>query len=173
MPASALTRSDRDFVYGFHAMATPCEVRVETDDENLAAAAGYVVQREARRIEAKFSRYREDSVVGRINAGAGADIEIEVDAETAYLLDFAQECFEVSDGLFDITSGVLRRIWHFDGSDNLPTDAQIETAEAAGRLAEGVVAFTDDQIARGNGNRSRRIWQRNMPSTRRLRRPAR
>ena len=125
--ATALTRSDRDFVYGFHAMATPCEVRLETDDENLATAAGYVVQREARRVEAKFSRYRDDSVVGRINASAGADIEIEVDEETAYLLDFAEECFEVSDGLFDITSGVLRRIWHFDGSDNLPTDAQIES----------------------------------------------
>ena len=31
-----------------------------------------------------------------------------------------QNCFEISDGLFDITSGVLRRIWRFDGSDNIP-----------------------------------------------------
>ena len=84
---------------------------------------GHAVEREARRIEAKFSRYRGDSVVSRINACAGA--QIAVDEETAYLLDFAEECFEVSDGLFDVTSGVLRLIWHFDGSDNVPTDAQI------------------------------------------------
>ncbi len=122
-PASALTRSDRDFVYSFYTMATPCEVRLETDDEDLSAVVGHAVEREARRIEAKFSRYRGDSVVSRINACAGA--QIAVDEETAYLLDFAEECFEVSDGLFDVTSGVLRLIWHFDGSDNVPTDAQI------------------------------------------------
>jgi len=50
-----------------------------------------------------------------------------VDAETAHLLNFAANCFRVSDGLFDITSGVLRRIWRFDGSDNVPTNAQIKS----------------------------------------------
>jgi hypothetical protein len=35
--------------------------------------------------------------------------ELTLDAETASLLDFATQCFEISGGLFDITSGVLRR----------------------------------------------------------------
>jgi len=116
-------RSGLDFLYTFHAMATPCEVRLETEDAALAQAVANTVEAEARRIEQKFSRYKSDSVVGRINASAGA--EFVVDAETAHLLDFAEMCFQISNGLFDITSGVLRRVWKFDGSDRIPSTAQI------------------------------------------------
>ncbi len=123
-PASTFERSGADFRYGFYAMATPCEVRIETQNAAVAEAAGRAAEAEARRVEQKFSRYREDSVVGRINASRGRPIEL--DAETAQLIDFAARCFEMSDGLFDITSGVLRKIWRFDGSDNVPTAAKIK-----------------------------------------------
>ena len=106
-------------------MATPCEVRLESEDAALAEAVARVAELETRRIEQKFSRYRSDSVVGKINASGGK--ELAVDAETAHLLDFAAQCFKVSNGLFDVTSGVLRRIWRFDGSDRIPTDAQIKS----------------------------------------------
>ncbi|MDE2110541.1 MAG: FAD:protein FMN transferase [Alphaproteobacteria bacterium] len=105
-------------------MATPCEVRLETEDAALAASVMRVAESEAQRIEQKFSRYRVDSVVGRINASAGR--ELAVDAETSHLLDFAAQCFRVSNGLFDVTSGVLRRLWRFDGSDRIPSEAQIK-----------------------------------------------
>ena len=119
-----LSRAERDFVYTFAAMATPCEARIETDDAGLATRVAKAVQDEAARIEAKFSRYRPDSVIGKINAVAGEVVE--VDAETARLLDFAADCFVISRGLFDITSGVLRRVWKFDGSDRLPDPAEVE-----------------------------------------------
>lgn len=119
-----IDRSGTDHLAVFRAMATPCEVRIETDDREEARAAANAVEAEARRIEAKFSRYRSDSIIGLINVSAGRDIE--VDAETAHLLDFADRCFRLSDGLFDVTSGVLRRIWQFDGSDHLPSDELIE-----------------------------------------------
>ncbi|HJW57351.1 MAG TPA: FAD:protein FMN transferase, partial [Burkholderiaceae bacterium] len=77
----------------------------------------------ARRIEAKFSRYRDDSVVSALHQAHGRPIT--VDAETARLLDFARQCHSLSGGLFDITSGVLRRAWKFDGSDRLPSPATI------------------------------------------------
>jgi thiamine biosynthesis lipoprotein len=109
-------------------MATPCELRIETEDDALAEAAGAAVENEARRIEAKYSRYRDDSVIGRINTGDG--IEVVVDEETVRLLDYADQCFRLSEGLFDITSGVLRRIWRFDGSDRLPSDEQIRAMRA-------------------------------------------
>ena len=118
-------RSGADFLHMFHAMATPCEMRLETDDAELARRAGRAVEAEARRIEAKYSRYLPDSVVGRINASGGK--EIAVDAETAHLLNFAAQCHAVSNGLFDITSGVLRRIWRFDGSDCVPTPDRIKS----------------------------------------------
>jgi thiamine biosynthesis lipoprotein len=118
-----LERAGTDFVYNFRAMATPCELRIETDDADAALRAGQAAEAEALRIEQKFSRYRDDSVVGRINASGGN--EIDVDDETAQLLDFADHCYEISGGMFDITSGVLRRIWRFDGSDKIPSEREI------------------------------------------------
>ena len=118
-----VTRRESGLRIGFHAMATPCEVLLESDDADLAAEAGEVVFAEARRIESKFSRYRADSVIGRIHAAGGRALVL--DEETARLLDFAEECFNLSDGLFDITSGVLRRAWRFDGTDNLPPQEKV------------------------------------------------
>jgi thiamine biosynthesis lipoprotein len=124
-PAASLQRSGDDWHFTFHAMATPCELRLETDDRATALAAARAVESEARRIELKFSRYRDDSVVGQINASNGKDVC--VDEETAHLLNFAANCFDVSAGLFDITSGVLRRIWKFDRSDRLPSPEKIRS----------------------------------------------
>lgn len=39
---------------------------------------------------------------------------IVVDPETGTLLDYAQQCTIMSDGLFDITAGSLRRAWIFE-----------------------------------------------------------
>src|SRR5689334_5855510 len=104
-------------------MAGPCEVLVDTDSPPRAERALELARQEARRIERKFSRYLPDSEVGRINASHGQPVR--VDEETAHLLDYAATCYEVSEGLFDITSGVLRRAWKFDGSDRVPTEATV------------------------------------------------
>lgn len=109
--------------YAFRAMGSPCEVRVETSDLALAARLGECVETEALRIEYKYSRYRPDSVVSQINTAQ--DEPICVDAETAALLDYAAQCYRLSGGKFDITSGVLRRVWRFDGSDRVPSRAQV------------------------------------------------
>jgi FAD:protein FMN transferase len=105
-------------------MASPCEVVFSTIDRPAALKLGAIVAREAWRIEKKFSRYRADSVTAWIHANCG--IAIDVDPETASLIDFASQCFDISDGLFDITSGVLRHAWKFDGSDRVPESAAIE-----------------------------------------------
>jgi FAD:protein FMN transferase len=103
----------------FAAMASPCEVHVANADRALAEHVLDIVAAEAGRIEAKFSRYRPGNIVDRINTARGRTVV--VDEETARLLDYAQMLFELSDGKFDITSGVLRRAWKFDGSDRIPT----------------------------------------------------
>jgi len=79
--------------------------------------------REAWRIEQKFSRYRDDSVIAQIHRQRGAPVT--VDPETRSLLDFAEQCYRSSEGLFDITSGVLRALWHFDGSDRVPEPTDV------------------------------------------------
>lgn len=118
-----LERLEDGFVYRFAAMHSPCELRIETDDHRLALNAGRVVELEALRIERTYSRYRDDSVIGCINASAGRPVR--VDSETRALIDFADRAWRLSGGRFDITSGVLRRLWRFDGSDNVPSHHQV------------------------------------------------
>ena len=72
-----------------------------------------------------ISRYRPDSLISEINRVAATGGEIEVDAETAGLFDYADTCYRQSDGLFDITSGVLRRAWRFDHGE-LPDQSLID-----------------------------------------------
>lgn len=107
----------------FKAMASPCEVLLERVDEALASRLVARAEAEAQRIEARYSRYRDDSVVANLHATRG--LRVHVDDETAQLLDYAHTCHTMSGGLFDITSGVLRGAWRFDGSDRLPTREQV------------------------------------------------
>ena len=123
-PAS-LDRIGDYFLGRFTAMASPCEVLVDTDDREAAESALRIARDESLRIEAKFSRYRRDNIVHRINTG---NEPVPVDEETAGLLDYAATCHEISGGLFDITSGALRRVWTFDGSDRVPTEAAVREA---------------------------------------------
>jgi thiamine biosynthesis lipoprotein len=102
----------------FTAMASPCELLLTSTEDATALELGTLVAQEALRIEKKFSRYRSDSVTAWIHENRG--IRVEVDPETASLIDFAGQCFDLSDGLFDITSGILRYAWIFDGSDRIP-----------------------------------------------------
>jgi len=99
-------------------MASPCEVLIEPATEEAARAAIEAVAAEAWRVEDKFSRYLSGNIIDRINKSAGRAVP--VDDETARLLDFGATLYELSDGGFDITSGVLREVWKFDGSDRVP-----------------------------------------------------
>lgn len=120
------TLSSRDeFLIGrFKAMASPCEVLVDSTKKTVASRATRIASDEALRIEKTFSRYRDDNLVYRINNSTAKAIK--VDEEMADLLDFANQCYDISDGLFDITSGILRRAWRFDGSQQLPTQEAID-----------------------------------------------
>ena len=102
----------------FDAMASHCEVLLRAAHLPAARELGECAAEEAWRIEEKYSRYRPDSVISHLHAHRG--VPVKVDEETASLLDFAQRCHRISDGMFDITSGILRRAWRFDGSDHLP-----------------------------------------------------
>jgi thiamine biosynthesis lipoprotein len=73
------------------------------------------VETEALRIEAKFSRYRESSVVSEINRNAGRT-PVAVDAETEVLVRAALDLARMTEGRFDPTVGALRRAWDFKTS---------------------------------------------------------
>ena len=108
----------------FDAMASRNDIVVAGMEAAPARAALRAAAAEVWRIEAKYSRYRDDSVVSRVNASAGTELDVLVDAETASLLDFCEQLFEASDGLFDVTSGPLRRAWNFRAA-RVPSDAEL------------------------------------------------
>jgi thiamine biosynthesis lipoprotein len=100
------------FRFPFDAMASRCEIRLAAVDGHAAEELAEAAFAEVRRIERTYSRYRVDSIVSRINAAAGR-YRMECDEETAQLLAYADHLYRASGGLFDITSGVLRRAWDF------------------------------------------------------------
>ncbi len=111
----------------FSAMGTPCEVQIEMRDSGLAGQLARIGEAEARRIEAKYTRYKPTGVVWAINhaASSGGAAPVELDEETAGLIDYAAQVHALSAGRFDVTSGVLRRAWTFDGSDRVPEPEQV------------------------------------------------
>jgi len=119
-----LTKEQDIWRGSFEAMASPCEVLMEVKSKQKAKKILQIVAHEAKRIEQKFSRYRNDNIIFSINNSAGKTFS--VDEETARLIDFSDNLFQLSDGLFDITSGVLRKAWKFDTSDNLPETKTIK-----------------------------------------------
>jgi len=109
-------------------MGSPCELALYLDDEsatNIVAEIRQLIDR----LEAKYSRYQTTSILSQINASAGNPDGFSVDEETQGILNYAKVLYEQSDGYFDITSGILRKIWDFKEA-KIPTDEQREAALA-------------------------------------------
>lgn len=123
MSHARLVRHPDHFQGRFSAMACDCVLLMRTADPALADSLLRAAEARTRAIEAKFSRYITGNLCDRINRSQGKPVPI--DEETHRLLLFADTCYRLSEGLFDLTSGVLRRAWQFDGSDRLPTPEQI------------------------------------------------
>ena len=98
--------------HSFRSMGGPCHLKLMDDSSEKIKRAFISAEAECQRLNNKYSRFLEGSVLSQINFGAGV-IQNNIDKETIGLLNYALTCFEVSDGLFDITSGILNRIWDF------------------------------------------------------------
>ena len=122
-----ITRTKTHWAITYTAMASPCEIMVRCKNRSEAEQLASLSFSETRRIEQKFSRYRDDNIVHAINTSEGKPVA--VDSETARLLNYADQCYRLSDGLFDITSGVLRKAWTFDGSPVTPDTDLIESLQ--------------------------------------------
>jgi thiamine biosynthesis lipoprotein len=109
--------------FTFRAMAAVNEIQVNAESEEHAKAGARLAANEVARVEAKYSRFVPESVVSRINAQAGGE-PVAIDEETQGLLAFAGACFENSGGLFDPTSGVLKRAWRYE-EKRIATDEEL------------------------------------------------
>ncbi len=119
-----LRKTESYWVVSYESMASPCEILIYCDTISEARELASLAFSQTKRIEIKYSRYRDDNIVYAINNGNGNPVEI--DDETFRLLRYAGECYNISEGLFDITSGILRKAWRFDGKDISPDENQIK-----------------------------------------------
>ncbi|MDB6093446.1 MAG: ApbE family lipoprotein [Verrucomicrobia bacterium] len=112
----------------FPALGTTCEIQYATNDAAQAdrfeaAAVGWV-----NGFEAKYSRFRVDSLVSRINAASGRDW-VEVDPEMEQMLKLCETLHFMSQGVLDATSLPLIRLWNYKAENPVvPTVQQIQDA---------------------------------------------
>ncbi len=115
----------------FPALGTTCEVQYAAPggDGQAAgfeqAAIGWV-----NAFEAKYSRFRPDSLVSRINSAAGRDW-VEVDAEMEALLKLCDTLHFMTQGVLDPTALPLIRLWNYRAEHpRIPRPDEIAAARA-------------------------------------------
>ncbi len=133
-------------LYGlsFKAMGSPCEIKVWSSSTEQADRALLSARSEIDRLEQKYTRYKETSLTSQINRAAGSGQRTPIDTETYQLLCYADEAYRLSDGLFDITSGVLRRGWDFKRG-RIPTPLQLDSLRQL--IAWSRVEFDEQSIS--------------------------
>jgi len=131
----------------FKAMGSTCELQLYCENPVTAREIAALAIADVQRIEQRYSRYRADSILSAINQVAQKAGSIGIDNETAALLNYADTCYQQSGGLFDITSGVLRKAWDFK-SGTVPEKTEVE------RLLQCIgwekVSFTPEKISFAN-----------------------
>jgi thiamine biosynthesis lipoprotein len=120
-----LSLRDTFYICEFTAMASPCEVFFIEKKATKAQRLAESIHNETQRLEKKYSRYILSSVTSQLNLQSGHSSPI--DEETYQLLSYAKNCYELSEGLFDITTGILRRAWK-EGA--VPPAAELESLKA-------------------------------------------
>jgi len=112
----------------FRALGTDCYIQFRCEDakralEFVAAALGWLSA-----FEAKFSRFKPDSLVSRINQAAGKEW-VPVDAEMETMLDLADAMYRLTDGVMDASMLPLIKVWDWKVvHERLPSDEEIARA---------------------------------------------
>ena len=122
-------------------MGSPCSIKIAGSYQHAKSVSDACIS-EARRFESVYSRYTNDSIVAQINTAAGLK-PVRIDAECRAILNYAGVCFNLSGGLFDVTAGVLRRIWS-RARTRKPTEEEL--APILSLIDFNQVEITDDTV---------------------------
>ena len=115
------------FTYSFQAMGSPCEFQLYCHSQKEFDHCCHTAEAEVVRLEKKYSRYLSDSVTAAINSAGKEGGSIVLDDETSAIIHFADQCHQLSDGMFDLSSGRFRKVWDFK-SQTVPSSAKIKDA---------------------------------------------
>lgn len=119
------------------ALGTVCEVQFACDDAEVAEAFHQAALNWVAQFEARYSRFRPDSLVSRINAAAG-EHWVDIDPEMEHMLDICASLAQMTQGLLDATALPLMRLWDYRSPNpRIPTAQEI--AEARQRVGWNLV----------------------------------
>jgi thiamine biosynthesis lipoprotein len=114
----------------FAALGTNCLIKFRLDDERSALEFAASALDWIGTFEAKFSRFRPDSLVSRINAAAGREW-VKTDSDMETLLDIAAEIHTCTKGIIDPTLLPLLKVWNWKVAHlRLPDRADVTAALA-------------------------------------------
>jgi thiamine biosynthesis lipoprotein len=109
-------------------LGTECFLQYACDDAAAARAFAQAAPAWVAGFEAKYSRFRPDSLLSRINSAAGRDW-VDVDEEMDRFLDLSGSLFALSRGLLDVTALPLMRLWDYKAAvPRVPAATEIAAA---------------------------------------------
>ena len=98
-----------------HAFGRPCHLVIDNSDDRGEELLS-LCQEELLRLEEKFSAYSYDSIISRLNQGAGTGCTVPLDAESRSLFSYVKVLWEESKHLFDPTTLVLQDCYDASGA---------------------------------------------------------
>lgn len=112
----------------FFALGTRCRAAVAGVNRALEDAFYEALLTQVIRFESTYSRFLPDSLVSRINAGAGRNW-VELDEEASQLLALCHELNFVTERTFDPTAGPLLKLWNWKANPpRIPSDKEVQEA---------------------------------------------
>lgn len=116
--------------FGFRALGTDCAVRYVAPTAEAAQRYEHAARHWVEVFEARYSRFRPESIVSRINGLAG-QAWVEIDAEMEQMLDICAALHGMTGGMLDATAGPLIRLWDYhQPAAVLPGAAQVAEVRA-------------------------------------------
>ena len=115
----------------FPALGTMCEVQYAAPSGDAQAAAfEQAATKWVTGFEAKYSRFRPDSLLNKINAAAGVSW-VDVDAEMEGLLKLCDTLHFMTQGILDPTALPVIRLWDYKAANpRVPSAAELAAARA-------------------------------------------
>jgi len=114
-------------IHGFRFVALGCtgRVRLAGVDQEQAQHAVADAVRWLRGIERRFSRFHDDSLIGRLNRGE----TVAAEADLSAVLAAADRAHHLTAGRYDATALPLWRLWHDPQRTTWPTASEILDAQ--------------------------------------------
>ena len=118
------------FKLEFQAIGTQCRIMFRSDSVEVAEAYRNAAMAWVKAFEAKYSRFREDSLISKINALAGKGEWADLDEDAESVLGLIDTISFLSKGILDPTSLPLTYLWKQAAEQGVePTEASVNEAQ--------------------------------------------